>query len=536
MKKFPSASELANLYPEWTKVRADDQSNGFLLLNALSRSINKMSKTLVTQGHNTHLTTANLNEIDLVYKVTVPSDFEWQYSTLDTFNTIPVTPHVEGFLGVTPYAINLSEQNNLESFWYDSVPNRVSIETTLSGIAHHLHQLQTEDSPQDVNLEHHLGGGKLLIETSGGTKYFNVENNILVRGRILIEGITRKGTEEQEELIFPWDMKQWTIKEWKTISAIKVFDIEPNVTITIKSGDFNNAPHKDFFNLSWSPNRKKIDSFWDIGTSVSGVKTLDSLEFVSDEWQDLLEGFINKEIVQSWELLNESFLNVPAIDLALEPFSTRAWLLCSDKKLYCYDLSDETISGIELLKNRTHGAHIDFDYNSRYLVRGETFSFTPIHSRAIQEIVKYRIWYQTPSGNKYGLLEGIPVSFASNFWIVGQQLQRRITDKVSIVLSELGEYLFTIEAEFMDGTKHLNSIIAKTLYKTPLTELDLSSYIATTVSGLEFDSDQKLWVIDNNQTGYQVNLHTDIMLIDFENRTFYFKEEYDEVTIDYDFF
>lgn len=536
MKKFPATIELTNLYPEWTKIRSDDQSNGFLLLNALTAGINKMDQSLITQGLNSHLVTANLNEIDLLYKVILPPDFEWQLTNSDPLNTIPALPSVTGYINLVPYPVVLAEQNNIESLWYASIPNRVSTETTVSGIDYILHSFQVSSGFQEVELSHHLDGGKLLIECSGGSQYFKIENNVLVRGKILLEGVTRKGTVEQEEIIFPWDMKQWTLKEWTKITRIKTFDLESNVTITVKSADFNNTPHKDFYNLAWSQTRNKIDTFWDLGLTVSGNHSLDLLEYTTDEWQDLLNGFIDKEVVQSWELLDLTFNNITSVDLALEPFSNRAWVLTNNKKLLCYDLSDETISGVDLLRSRTHGAHVDFDYISRYLTRGETFVFTPIHSRPLQEIIKYRIWYQTPTGNKYGLLDGSSVSFASNFWVTGQQLQKRITDKISIVLSELGEYLFSLEVEFMDGTKHYNSIIVKTLYKTPLTSLDLSSLITPTVSGLSFDSDQKLWVIDNNQMGYQINLHTDIMLLDFDSRTFYFKEKYDEVDINYDNF
>ena len=47
---------------------------------------------------------------------------------------------------------------------------------------------------------------------------------------------------------------------------------------------------------------------------------------------------------------------------------------------------------------------------------------------------------------------------------------------------------------------------------------------------IEFDSDQKMW-IKSGSIYYQINLHSDVMLIDFDNKIIFFKENYRDVQV-----
>jgi hypothetical protein len=305
--------------------------------------------------------------------------------------------------------------------------------------------------------------------------------------------------------------------------------MEPGVLITIRSGDFNNEPYTDAFNLKYSNTRRKIDTFWGLG-EIEGHPTLDMLQYISDDWETLAIGLPGKHVVQSWELIDEDNNPVSGIDLSIQPFSERAWVATSDGKLYLYDLSEQLVSGVAPLKLRTHGSHVQLDYDSRYLIKDEDFVFIPWHARPLKEIESYRIWYSTPSGTKFGILDGVPVSFSSNFIVRGQQLDRTIADRVSIPLTERGEYLFVLEVTFIDKTQHVERVIAKTNFKRPLGMLDVSSSVVT-VSGLDFDSDQKLWVRNLAGNYYQIGLHYDLMLVDYDKKIIYFREDYDDVDV-----
>ena len=529
MKKYFSAIELSNTFPEWTRIRTDDQSIGFRLFNSLSRPLDKMERSLFIAGKNTHLVTANLDEVDITYRINLPTTFSFQQDNTDPGFTSYLVPTVIGNPDTDMYTVSSVPSNTLEEFWYQALPNRYSINTTVTGVNHILTTITSDDSPFEVTLNHHLGGGKVYIEASGGTEYISVEDNIVYRGRVIIQGLTRKGTEEQDVIVFPWDMKQQSNKEFETITNIKILDVEPGVTFNFYSADFANGPYIDQFNLAFSTGRRKIDQFWNLGTVASG-QSLDLIQYTSDAWEDLLIGLTDQEIVQSWELLDNNNTAISGIDIALQPFTERAWLVTEDAKLYCFDLADSLVSGVELLKEKSFGSHVQFDYNSRYLTRGETFSFTPTHRRAIKEISKYRIWFQKPDGTKYGLLDGDSVAYSSNFWVIDQQLQSPVTDRIHLILDQLGEYLFVIETIFIDGEEQNERIIVQTCFKKPIAELDLSTSIPYTISGIDFDTDQRMWVIAND-TYYQINLHSDVMLIYYDNKVIYFKENYDNVDV-----
>lgn len=529
MKKYPATQELVNIYPSWSRVRTDDQSAGHQLLNAQAAPMDRMDKRLSTSRANTYLLSANLDEIDITHRIVLPTTFVFNVDNLDPTSPTPLPPTVVGNPGIDDFSVGLAFCNTLEEFWYKSVPNRFSLGRTAIQ-NHNLLSLLAGASPLTVELNHHIeGGGEIWIEATGGTQFLTVEDGEVRRGTVIIRGKTRKDTSESETFIFPWDMKQKSERDWKTIEKVEVFDVQSGVQLDIRSADFNAGPYLDHYNLRYSENRRKIDTFWDIGT-VAGHTTLDKVHYVSDEWENLAIGFPEKNVTESWELLDENDINITGIDIAVQPFSDKAWVLSSSGKIHLYDMQEEMVTGVDLLKEKTYGSHVQFEYDSRYLVKDEVFTFTPWHARPLKEILDYSIWYQTPSGTKFGLLDGAAVPFTSNFKVKGQQLLRVIADDISVSLTERGEYLFNLEATFIDKEVHIEKIIVNTNFKKPLVTLDLEAQIPFLFSGLDYDSDQKLWV--TTTSGYQeINLHTDQMLIDYDQKLIYFKEQYDNVSV-----
>lgn len=529
MKKYPSTTEMAGIFPPWAKIRNDDQSVGYGLLNSMGYHVDKMDKALSKQSQNIYLETVNLDETDLLYRVQLPAAFTFTVDTTDPLIEVKEAPTVSGYLSGTPYLVQADRLNQLENFWYEGTPDRYTIDNTVTGVEHNLLAFTASGAPLAVDLDHHLDGGDVWVETTGGTTYIKIEDNELTRARVTIRGTTRVGLETEETMVFPWDMKQKSQREWANIERIEVHDMEGDVQITFRSGDFNNGPYLDAYNARYSDNRRKIDSFWDVG-SVGIIPTIDLVTYQSDEFEVLVAGYADKMVLQSWETLDSNYVAITGIDLAVQRLHNRAWVATADGKLYLYDLSEDMVSGVNLLRGRTHGSHVAFDYNFRYIVLGETFTFTPWHARPLKEIESYRIWYQDPSGTKYGILGGTPVAYSSSFTVRGQQFDRTITDKVDLVLNQLGEYVFVVDATFVDGETHTEKVIVKTCFKTPIAELDISSDVSV-ISGIDFDRDQKLWVRDMTGDYYQVGLHYDTMLIDYERKILYFREPYDSVAV-----
>lgn len=533
MKKWRVTRELANAFPEWSRIHTDDQSIGYLFLNTLSGPLEHMQKQLQRQRANNFIPTANLDEIDLIYQTILPTTFDFAQDGGDPLETISVAPTVSGLIDNSWYDVTITEKNDIQSFWYDSIPNRISLGEVVSGESSVLIDEAANDFPVSGEFTHHLNGGHLYIEAVGGTQYLNIEEGTLYRGQVLLQGETRKGTLEEETIIVPWDMKQRTQKEWNIIHQASVMNTESGVNVVISSADYNQGPYLSQYNFLYSEQRNKIDEFWDVGT-VNDVSTLDQVLYTTDEWQNLVQGFSDTAVNSSWEFLDTNWLNISGIDVALQPFTDLAWVLDDNNQVYLYDTLDTTVSGFDLLKARTAGSHIQIDPLTKTVIRGEDIEILPWHALPLKEIQKYRIWYQTPSGTKYGLLNGAQVSFTSDFYVKQtEKLKRSVEDVITISATELGEYLFVFEAEFVDGETHTDYRIVPVQYKYPLAQFDLSTLIADPLDGIEFSSDQQLWVKSNNDH-YQINLHHDKMLIDFTNKVLYFREPYEEVDISND--
>jgi hypothetical protein len=538
-KKSVTTQDLVNIFPSWSKVRYDDQSLGFQLFNALAKPMEFMDKQLDVMKKNEFLTTVNLDEIDLAYKVVLPTTFEFELNTSDPTNPVPVAPTVQGLLITTSPTFSgyvdvaLADDNDVRTFWYESIPNRVTIEDTAVGDFALLTQSASE-FPWSGTLEHHLmddneGGGRIWVETTGGVQYVKTnEGGEVTRARVQLKGTTRKGTEEEETIVFPWDEKQPSLKEWKRLSEITVFDMEDDVSVEVRSADFNAGPYWSFYNLRVSDNRSKIDEFWDLDDT--GTE-LNRVGLITDEWQQALLGFSQKENKSTWELIDSNWYTVTGVDMAVQPFTDRAWVVTNSGLLYLYALEETMASGIDYLEGKSAGALAQIDCETRRVILGEDIVFQPWLIRPIKEVTRFRVWYQDPSGQKYGLLNGSPVSYTSDFWHVGRQIKRTITeDQITINATMRGEYLIVLETEYIDGSDDSDRLLVQVQYKQPLVSIDIGQLVDTPVVGIDFDSDQKMWIRTNTKY-YKLELHTDIMLIDYQNKILYFKEDYSDVQV-----
>ena len=538
-KKSITAQELVNIYPWWAKVRADDQSVGFQFFNALAKPLEDMEKQLEIMKRNEFLSTVNLDEIDLTYKVSLPTTFEFDVDTSDPTNPIPQPPSVRGLVLTTQPSfsgyldVSIAEDNDIRSFWYLSIPNRATLLQTAVGETDLLSQTASQ-FPWSGTIDHHLvddneGGGRIWVETTAGVKYITTnDRNEITRGRVVLKGVTRKGTEEEETIVFPWNEKQPSLKEWKRLTEINVFDMEPDVEVAVRSADFDQPPYWSWFNLRVSDNRTKVDEFWQL--SDEGNK-LERIGLITDEWQQALLGFSDKETKEQWDILGTEWdYPVTGVDLAVQPFTDRVWMITASGILYCYSLDQTMVSGVDYLQARSAGPLAQIECENRRITLGEDIVFTPWHARTIKEIKRYRVWYQDPDGNKYGILNGEPVAYTSNFWTVGLSIKRIIAPEITITSDKRGEYLLVLETEYIDDTTDSDRVIVQVQFKQPLVRIDLNDIVATPCEGIDFDSDQKLWIKANSQY-YKLDLHTDIMIIDYQGKVIYFKENYQDVEV-----
>jgi len=530
-KRRPVTQELTNIYPPWSRTREDSQSIGYRLLNSMAGPLDSVDRALAKMRANQFLLTANMNEIGQIHRVALPTTFTFDEDVSDPAGPVPTAPTVSGLVDSTYYEVPVAAGNDIESFWYDSIPSRATLDDTVTG-DHNLVELTASDYCVSGEWSHHLGGGDIFVEADGGTQYLQVSADELRRAKLILHGTTRFGLTDQETIIFPWDQRQKSLRQWKTLTKIEARDVEPDVVFTIASAEFEEEDYLDKWNLEWSPQRKKIDTFWGLDSS-GGKSYLEKVRYTSDEWEQLILGVVEKEASESWELLDSSWATVTAVDMALQPFTERAWIVDDANILYCYDAISEMVSGVNLLRDRTDGTHVQIDIEERWVLQGESIDFIPWYRRPIQELLKYRVWYQQPDGDKYYWDGSAWQTWIADSYIVDRGLVRTLTNVLSVTASNYGEYLLGLDAVYVDETEHSDRVLVSVNHRLPLATIDLSSLVLSPILGIDFDADQKMWV-RTASSYYQIGLHTDIMLIDYQQKLLYFKEDYSEVTVETD--
>jgi hypothetical protein len=527
-KKRSVTQELVNIYPKWSRTRNDQSSVGYRLLNSFSLPLDYMEKSLEKQKKNIYLTTANLDEIDTVYKVSLPKEFEFGTDNKDPLEICYLPPTVSGLHLGTWYPVTLATNNTIDQFWYNSLPSRWSVSETIVDQDDYLLSILAEEKSVSGIWKHHLAdtarnGGKIWVEAIGGTEYIKVaDDNTVERGRIKLTGKTRQGTFDEETLVFAWDSMQSSQKEWEQLTNVDILDIPSGVQIDIRSSSINAGPYMDFWNTSFSTNRNKVDTFWDL-EFIEGQPILSKIGYITDEWQQLILGFSNKETKDRWELLDKGMSAVSGVDIAIKPFTDQAWLITENAKLYCYDLVSDMPENLNLLQDITPGSHVSIEIESPYVIFGEDIEFTPWHARPLQRLKKYTVSYRTPSGTVTQL--------ANEIVSANTQLSREIGGTLSFTPAERGTYILTLQATFIDNTVHTYKTPVVVQYKQSLNEYDLSTLITDPVEGIEFDTDQKLTIKTTVGDFYCMTDHKDIMLIDYKKKILYFHVPYEEVDV-----
>lgn len=542
--KRSAAQEIVNYMGSWTRMRQQDQSVGFQLANWLSGPIDVVEKEVARAGANAFLTTFNLEEIDILHRVDLPVTFDFDMENTDELQPVYGVPTVRGRVGASWYDVSLATDNLIKTLIYGITPTRISLLDQLTPVDTDSYKLLTSLAPTSfpytTELTHHLDGADLYLTVEGDTNYIRTEDGKIYRARILLTGISRKGIEETEMVVFPWAMTQQSLKEWKSISRIELFDFPDNTIISLASATFDIEHHLDVWNDRFSEADNKIDTFWglEVVNHTDPVVTISSLtryEYISDRWQDLVVLEPAKQSVRQWDLLDTGEAQIESLSVALRPFSDQAWVLDSSNMLYCYDIREEYYQNLALIKDRTPGSHVQLEPAELSYSLHNTIQFLPVHIRPEKEINRYRIWYQTPSGTQYGLLDSSPVAISSDFWVslIDKPLSRTVGRLQSLDADEYGEYLFVIETLFVDGDLQTEKLLIPVLSKTPLFEVDLTTTLGENALAIEFSSDQLLWV--KGVTQYHcIQLHNDRMIVDFQNKTIFTPEAYDELEVTVD--
>jgi len=567
--------ELANAFPEWSKVRNDPDSNGQRLLNVIANEVENLDFALQKVNKNTLLSTSNLAEIDQLFKIHLNPNFEFteENSNIETVTYVPptvlngtidgtmISSEEDDLVDTAPSepkaAIKVVKEGNIKSFWEDSKPDAVSagakipyggvdeIESiTIQKKIDELYSLPTILHPlRDVR-----GAGYFYFTLVAGHPYFRKEDGRLARSRILIKGTNRRGVEDSEVIVFPWETTTTSKKEWRSITSITPVDILGKTTPVLNCGASNieedsyliiyadGASKEDYASLTnarWSKGRKKIDEFW--GTmQVESRGVLERAEYATEDWKMVMKGNVGKVSKDRWNLKDRSNNNIKEIkDIELIPFKNQCWALVVNlddtEKLCLYDLDKESNDSINELKDLTKNPSINILVDDDDVVIGETISYHLMHEKFLKNIAGVKVSYSFNGTISY--LSGNDTNYDLVF-----QKDRILKSVETPTLLNTGEYILIGEVLFSDNTTEVIKKIVKIKGKKPLKTFDLQAMGVKNngeiPSGLFLDSDQKLW-IKTDKSYQEVKTHKNLALFDYDRKVIYLHEKYKDLTVEY---
>ena len=537
-EKGRSTQNLVNIFPRWTNIRSDEQSLGFQLINSVAKNFDYLRKQQMDFEGNHYLSTSKVSDIDLFYAYAFPGDYEFTKEDNDDTEFTYTAPTVVGRLDNVDYTLTLAENNDIESFWYTSVPTRLSLNTNAPA-DHLVSSGLVIRSPLEILPPSGLCHipNKLTLILEGSTSCLNIEDNKLIRkGLVYVHGKTREGSEVTEELLFIHDDTLQTYHEFSYIfeSGINIYGInEPDeTTLNVYSANFNATDYLVEYNdLDFTADKDPMPLFWSVGSGENNIPTLDLNKYDVDEIELRVNGFTTKHTILKQEMLSTSGTNIEIVDIAPEPKSDRIWAV-SETHLYLYSASFP-YSTLNTLNTKQYGAASVVEPNSYYVTLNDEVEINYIWKVPSLGFVAHRAWVIKPDGVTKSLESGAEVTYHTDAssWIYGEPRQRRIRDSEFYTLSQHGDYVFCLEAKYTDDSTSIDKRVVTVLYQNAIAEYDLTTLDLSDITGIDFDSEYKLWVLDTNNIKYQIDKHYDNMIIDFDKKYLYFKDNYNQLTI-----
>jgi len=130
--------QLANMFPDWMHLRQNPNSVGQQFLSPFSVNLKRLENKLNESMKNQFITTANLDEVDILYRSRIPSNVDLTDASASGVRCIAAPS------GCSPSGVDqiyMTEISSLEEFYYNVLPTRVEVlssgdySATVDGVA-----------------------------------------------------------------------------------------------------------------------------------------------------------------------------------------------------------------------------------------------------------------------------------------------------------------------------------------------------------------------------------------------------------------
>ncbi len=116
--------QTTNMMPPWMHMRENPRSRGQQFLSPMAMELNKLEDVMNDQFKSKFLTTAPVDEIDVLYKMKLPSNVDLTDASASGIRCIAAPS------GSSPSGVNsiwLNEVDDLEAFYYHVLPTRIEV-------------------------------------------------------------------------------------------------------------------------------------------------------------------------------------------------------------------------------------------------------------------------------------------------------------------------------------------------------------------------------------------------------------------------
>lgn len=539
-EKGRSTQSLANTFPTWSNLRIDEQSLGFQFLNAMGKRLDDLRKQVRHAGDNFYLPTSIISDIDVYYQHQLPRDWEFTKEDSDDTEFIYTPPTISGYYGTSTAAVQIAADNDIESFWYTTNPSRLTLGVSTSG-EHVLASgsfLEIQFSTPTAMSGFLYSPNRISVTVESGTNFVGLDDGQRIRQVLVqLEGLTREGGEVTEEMTFVHNETQHTYHDFKYIEdyGMRAFGahVPEGTMVVFKSADFYEEDYPVNYELDATPYGDDMPLFWALGSGVtSNTHTLDLRKYDIDDLELRIQGFTTKHTIIQQELLDTSGSAIAPTDLAVEPYSDRLWVATSGM-LYVYSAMlpyPET----NQLAGKDYKALSVIEPNTYYAVINEEVELNYIWRRPTTGLVAHRVWVEKPDGTKKSLEDGVEITYYTDAssWVYGEPVIRKIRPTEFYTLDQYGDWVFSMEVTYTDGTTSIDRRIISVLSQRASSVYNLTALgLNSPIIGVDFDSESKLWVADQAGNKHQLSRHWDHVLVDFDKKILYFREGYDKIRV-----
>ena len=536
--RSPYLDTLTSYLPDYIRAATTKESVFQQLANPMALMLERVKRRIVVDGKNTLILSADIQDPDWLFRYELSDNESFSYAMGPAGEFSATPPTCYGYLGINRLALASTE--SFEDLWTSALPTRLSFEDLgLFGGAQLTPSFDLVSAPELSSLKIPTKD-KVFACVFAGTPLVDMAAKIFGEANIELIGLGPNG-ESQEEIVpllesgFVSSNLQWE----------EILQIVPQITLdTLECEVF----------LSLFPPRlsPKQDPLYQ--ETKDRVAVVQEFSLLSDELGtcldksvsfegrliDIARGQSTKDVISRSRLYDVEGEEVFLTDFCLN--SSSPWLYGVDAtKLYIWDrreLIPNNLAGLAGLSDEPE-QHFSIEALEHQTVEAATPSQTiTIAMEGPRANIRTRSWtwkITTPSGEEVyvdpvtGDLHEEIFSTDNPIPIEYFGIKQRDFD---VTLDETGDYLIELELTHIDNTVSVFKRIFTVQARKALAQFTLTSHLSLIdqTNRIHCSLNGSLF-LENGGKMWRVTPHYDTMLIDPDERSIYFRENYDKIEV-----